>query len=195
MTEAVTGIREQRIDVTIADRLDDHCNAFDGREVGLHRLDVHAAASKVFRRLFDLRLVRRDHEVVPVPGAQPRELEADAGRGTGDDRKSWWLLHGKPVGDRLGTNASMIATNRSGAHRARAECGVGRFPARRLTRRSQASAPACGSRRTIRSCGERPGCRARRPLANRGNALRRGSPRCISRPRRNARRAAEARPS
>ena len=87
--ETAAGIGEQRIDRSAVERAVEPVDAFGRGQVGLDRLDLHAFVCRSIARGFvDLRLVGGDDEIEAMLRALLGELEADAGRGAGDDGKA-----------------------------------------------------------------------------------------------------------
>jgi hypothetical protein len=87
VAEPVAGIGEQRVDGPAVGRRVKLVDPLERREVGLDGLHLRAEGAKLLGRLMDLGLVGGDEKVEAVPGAFLGELVADAGRGSGDDRK------------------------------------------------------------------------------------------------------------
>jgi hypothetical protein len=63
------------------------CRRPRSSKIGLDRHDLGAELPEVGRSGIDQRLVGDDEDIVTVLGRQRRQLEADAGRGAGDDRE------------------------------------------------------------------------------------------------------------
>jgi hypothetical protein len=84
-TQAAAGVREQRIDRASLDHVQQLIDAVGGREIDLDRVDPYGSRTEFGGRCVDRALVRRKQHIEPVIDALLREMEADAGRGAGDD--------------------------------------------------------------------------------------------------------------
>jgi hypothetical protein len=87
VAEADASVRKQGIDRTPLCRRIQPVDAIGGRQVGLHRIDFSAMATKLPGRGLDGGFVGRDQEVKTCAGAASGEFQTDAGGGTGDDGK------------------------------------------------------------------------------------------------------------
>ena len=87
MPETSSGIRQKRVHLTSLRGGIKLIDAFGGRKVGLKGFNLGTVGSKGSRRLFDLRFVSCDQEVLAFLCAALGQFQADARRRTGDDRE------------------------------------------------------------------------------------------------------------
>jgi hypothetical protein len=85
MAKPAAGIRQQGIDRSPAEGLEQLVHAFGSREIGFDGVHLDAIPAQFARRALDLRLIRDDHQIEAVLRAFAREFEADAGRSSGND--------------------------------------------------------------------------------------------------------------